>query len=208
MPEPPEPPSESRRELPPGAPIADEPVTVLSWPETSWPDPHRSRVAAVPLDPGPAAPPPPSHVSYPIPPAAIAPADEEHSASDQAAAALRWPRSPERSRPFGGEMVIDPMSLRPRLRLHAGLSALRVDERRLTLRVRTKRRRIPWTDVLGFESRAATVDDDGVQSANLVALTTRGTVDLPATGGSLAEVRYAHAMLDAYRIRAQLAQNR
>ncbi|PZS20528.1 MAG: hypothetical protein DLM57_01240 [Pseudonocardiales bacterium] len=116
------------------------------------------------------------------------------------------PRPPQRVRQFGGDIVIDPMSLRRRLRLHAGMSALTVDDRRLTTRSRAKRSRIPWTDVLGFEARVEAVDAEGVSSGSLIALTTLGAVELPATRGSLAEVRYAHAMLDAYRVRAHLTQ--
>ena len=99
------------------------------------------------------------------------------------------------------------MSLRRRLRLHAGLTALTIDDRCLTLRIRATRTRIPWTDVLGFEPRNEAGDDQAAPRGSLVVLTTLGPVELPATRGSLAEVRDAHAMLDAYRIRAQMAQN-
>lgn len=99
--------------------------------------------------------------------------------------------------------MIDPASLRRRLRLHAGMSALTVDERRITLRSGGSRRHIPWPDVLGFEPRYDGPGADGVMYGCIVAITTLGPVPLPATRGSVAEVRYAHAMLDAYRIRAQ-----
>lgn len=88
------------------------------------------------------------------------------------------------------------------------MSALSIDDRRLAMRIGIKRSRILWTDVLGFEPRVEAVDNEGVPSGSLIALTTTGAVELPATRGSLAEVRYAHAMLDAYRARASLAAAR
>jgi hypothetical protein len=105
------------------------------------------------------------------------------------------------------DLVLDPMSLRPRLQLRAGMTALTIDERRLTLRTRVKRTRIAWEDVLGFQSSFEAAGPDGVTNGSVVAVTTVGPVALPATRGSVAEVRYAQAMLEAYRIRAHLAHN-
>jgi hypothetical protein len=183
---------------------------VQPWPEPLWTDTAAAVPAsAPPPEPAPVAPPVPSQetdVSYPIPPAGLSPLPDQ-GAFGAPAAALRVPR-PGRLQQFGGDIQIDPLSLPRRLRLHAGMSALTVDDRRVSMRVGLKRSRIPWTDVLGFEPRVEAVDDEGVASGSLLAVTTLGPVELPATRGSLAEVRYAHAMLDAYRARAQLAQRR
>jgi serine/threonine protein kinase len=211
-PPPPEPPPlPPRAEVPPAVPVrSPEPadaLDLLPWPEPQWTEIDTGVPHSVPPAEPPVAPPTPGpgpEVSYPIPPAGM-PALPDQDTFGAPAAALRVPR-PARMQQFGGDIQIDPMSLRPRLRLHAGLSALTVDERRVSMRVGVKRSKIPWTDVLGFEPRVERVDDDGVPSGSLIALTTTGPVELPATRGSLAEVRYAHAMLDAYRARAQLAQ--
>ena len=154
-----------------------------------------------------APPPATADVDYPVPPAAFRGAPDQSGALGEPAAALRVARPPARVPHFVGDLAIDPMSLRRRLRLHAGLTALTIDDRCLTLRIRARRTRIPWTDVLGFEPRNEAGDDQAAPRGSLVVLTTLGPVELPATRGSLAEVRYAHAMLDAYRIRAQMAQN-
>jgi serine/threonine-protein kinase PknK len=186
---------------------AEEP-DLLPWPEPLWTDIAAAvPQSALPPEAAPAAPPAPRQeaaVSYPIPPAGVSPLPDQ-GAFGALAAALRVPR-PGRLQQFGGDIQIDPLSLRRRLRLHAGMSALTVDDRRVSMRVGVKRSRIPWTDVLGFEPRVEAVDHEGVASGSLIAMTTLGPVELPATRGSLAEVRYAHAMLDAYRARAQLAQ--
>jgi hypothetical protein len=154
-----------------------------------------------------APPPATADVDYPVPPAALRGAPDQSGALGEPAAALRVTRPPERVPQFVGDLVIDPLSLRRRLRLHAGLTALSIDDRCMTLRIRARRTRIPWTDVLGFEPHYEAGDDQAAPRGSLVVLTTLGPVELPATRGSLAEVRYAHAMLDAYRIRAQMAQN-
>ncbi|MDT4985388.1 MAG: hypothetical protein QOF95_2878, partial [Pseudonocardiales bacterium] len=208
-PPPPQPPP--RAEVPPALPVAPaEEPDVQPWPEPLWTDTAAAVPAsAPPPEPAPVAPPVPSQetdVSYPIPPAGLSPLPDQ-GAFGAPAAALRVPR-PGRLQQFGGDIQIDPLSLPRRLRLHAGMSALTVDDRRVSMRVGLKRSRIPWTDVLGFEPRVEAVDDEGVASGSLIAVTTLGPVELPATRGSLAEVRYAHAMLDAYRARAQLAQRR
>jgi hypothetical protein len=106
------------------------------------------------------------------------------------------------------DLIIDPMSLRGSLRLHAGVTTLTVDERGLTLRTRMKRTRIPWTDVLGFQPQYEAAGAEGITNGSVVAVSTTGPVELRATRGSVAEVRYAHAMLEAYQIRARLVYNR
>jgi hypothetical protein len=173
--------------------------------------PPRPPPAAPPLIefvPAASAPPPATaDVDYPVPPVAFRGAPDQSGALGEPAAALRVARPAARVPQFVGDLVIDPMSLRRRLRLHAGLTALTIDDRCLTLRIRATRTRIPWTDVLGFEPRNEAGDDQAAPRGSLVVLTTLGPVELPATRGSLAEVRDAHAMLDAYRIRAQMAQN-
>jgi hypothetical protein len=151
--------------------------------------------------------PQPDDVRYPIPPAAHSSAPDANVAFAAPAAALRmaWPPTPTGQ--SGTDLVIDPMSLRGRLRLHAGVTTMTIDERGLTLRTRLKRTRILWTDVLGFQPQYDVVGADGVTNGSVVVVTTTGPVVLQATRGSLADVRYAQAMLEAYRIRAQLVLN-
>jgi hypothetical protein len=105
------------------------------------------------------------------------------------------------------DIALDPMTLRRRVTIRSGASALVVDEARIVLRVWWRRREIPWSNVLGFEPRF-----DGVNAAGsggrLVALTVDGAVDLPATKRPMSDLRYIHALLDAYRMRSQLLSNR
>ena len=98
------------------------------------------------------------------------------------------------------DIVLDPMALRSKLTLRAGGVSLVVDDSGLALRVRMRRSSIPWSDVLGFEPR---VDDDG-RAAQLVVRTPSGPVELAATRRPASEVRYLHALLDAYRRRAAI----
>jgi hypothetical protein len=151
--------------------------------------------------------PQPEQIRYPIPPAAHSNAPDPNLAFGAPATALRmaWPLTPNAQ--SGTDLVIDPMSLRGRLRLHAGVTTMTIDERSLTLRTRFKRTRIPWTDVLGFQPQYDVVGADGVTNGSVVVVTTTGPVVLQATRGSLGDVRYAQAMLEAYRIRAQLVLN-
>lgn len=144
-------------------------------------------------------------VSYPIPPAALPGPPGQGGAHGEFAAALRMTRPAARLPQFMGDLAIDPMSLRRRLRLRAGMTTLTIDDRGMTLRIRTRRVTIMWTDLWGFEQRFTAPGGQTVPNGSLVALTTLGPVELPATRGSRAEVRYAHAVLDGYRIRAQTA---
>jgi hypothetical protein len=99
------------------------------------------------------------------------------------------------------------MSLRRRVTIRSGASALVVDDERLLLRVWWRRSEIPWADVLGFEPRFEGVSASG-SGGRLVALTRGGPVDLPATKRSMADLRYVHALLDAYRQRGQYPSHR
>jgi hypothetical protein len=100
------------------------------------------------------------------------------------------------------DLSLDPMALRRRVTLHAGSAGLAVDESGLVLRRWWRRQQIPWSDVLGFEPRF----DGGTRRGGglLIALTHAGPVDLPATKRPMVDLRYVHALLDAYRLRAQL----
>jgi hypothetical protein len=192
-------------------PAREPAVAASATPATSWPDPQWTDVLPPPVEPATEEPAPeeqpPDEVRYPIPPAARSSAPDANLAFGTPATALRMARPITRTPQAVSDLVIDPMSLRARLRLHAGLTALTIDERRLTLRIRLKRTRIPWSDVLGFQPHYEAAGAEGVTRGSVIALTTTGHVELPATRGSIAEVRYAQAMLDAYRIRAQLAQH-
>jgi hypothetical protein len=142
-------------------------------------------------------------IGYPIPPAALPGPPSQAGPLGELAAALRMTRPAAPAPQFTGDRVIDPMSLRRRLRLRAGLATLTADDHWLTMRIRATRSRILWADIWGFEQRFTAPGGQTVPNGSLVALTTLGPVGLPATRGSRAEVRHAHAVLDAYRIRAQ-----
>lgn len=146
-------------------------------------------------------------VSYPVPPAGLPGGPGRGGAPGELAGALRITRPAARVPQFMGDLDIDPMSLRGRLWLHGGMSTLTVDDRRMTLRIGTRRSRILWTDIWAFEQRFKAAGGQTVPRGRLVALTTLGPVELPATRGSRAEVRHVHAVLDAYRIRAQTAHS-
>ncbi|HZC72327.1 MAG TPA: hypothetical protein VE442_16650, partial [Jatrophihabitans sp.] len=103
---------------------------------------------------------------------------------------------------FVGDLTLDPLSLRPRATIRSGAFALTVDESRLALRHWWQRSEIAWSDVLGFEPR---VEAGGsAPHGHLVAVTRSGVVELVATKRPMSELRYLHALLDAYRQRAQL----
>jgi hypothetical protein len=134
---------------------------------------------------------------YPIPPAA------QPSPSAAAPEVPTW--AFRRTAPiavgpqFVGDLAIDPQSLRSRLTVRAGLSSLTVDDDYLTLRTGFRRHRIPWEDVHGFERQDAPGDERGQLSARTAA----EPVPLPATARPVAELGYLHALLEAYRVRAQ-----
>jgi homeobox protein ESX1 len=105
-----------------------------------------------------------------------------------------------------GELTLDPMSLRRRVTIRAGASSLTVDESKLLMRAWWRRSEISWSDVQGFEPRFDGASASG--GGRLVALTHSGPRELPATKRSLADLRYLHALLDAYRQRAQMMAGR
>jgi hypothetical protein len=116
-----------------------------------------------------------------------------------------FPTSPAR---FVGDLAIDPRSLRPKLTVRAGLSSLTVDDRRLTLRTRLRRERLPWSMVHGFEPRFPGDDTGPTARGVLFALTPAGGIELPGTRRPGGTLRHVHALLDAYRVRAQMLANR
>jgi serine/threonine protein kinase len=142
---------------------------------------------------------------YPIPPAV-------NSSEPTAGAVPTWafraqtPAAPGAAASVS-DLTLDPMSLRRRVTIRSGASALVVDDERLLLRVWWRRSEIPWADVLGFEPRFEGVSASG-SGGRLVALTRGGPVDLPATKRSMADLRYVHALLDAYRQRGQYPSHR
>jgi hypothetical protein len=175
---------------------------MTSWPNAQWTEVVRPTFDRIPVASG--AQPPESN--YPIAPAALPSAPDEDVS--QPANALRMARPKTGAPQSVGDLAIDPASLRQRLKLHAGGAALSVDDRRLSVRGGADRKHIPWTDVLGFEPHWEGAGPDGVMRGSIVVMTTTGPVPLLATRGSVAEVRYAQAMLDAYRARAYLAHYR
>jgi hypothetical protein len=104
---------------------------------------------------------------------------------------------------FVGNLSPDQLSLRPRATIRSGASALTVDESRLVLRSWWQRSEIAWSEVLGFEARMEEGDAPR-RGGRLVALTKLGPVELPATKRPTSELHHLHALLDAYRQRAQL----
>ncbi len=127
--------------------------------------------------------------------------------------AVRQPATapPAASPQFSPDLSLDPMSLRRKITIRAGASAVTVDERELRLRTWLRRTTIAWPDVQGFEAQVDPSGDrydHGASSpGQLVALTTGGPVELPGTRRAMSELRHVHAMLDAYRIRAQRLAN-
>jgi hypothetical protein len=104
---------------------------------------------------------------------------------------------------FSADLSLDPMSLRRKATVRSGASSVQVDEDRLRLRTWFRRSEIPWSDVIGFEVHFDSLDETPSSTGHLVALTAGGPVELAGTARSMAELRYVHALLDAYRIRAQ-----
>jgi serine/threonine protein kinase len=111
---------------------------------------------------------------------------------------------PEQASPqFLADLSLDPMSLRNRATIRAGASSVVVDDQRLRLRTWFRRTDVEWADVLGFEIHLDTLDETPASTGHIVALTSGGPVEMPGTHRSLADLRYVHAQLEAYRIRAR-----
>ena len=108
---------------------------------------------------------------------------------------------------FVGDISIDPNYLRPRLTVRAGLSSLTVDEQHLTMRSMLHRERLPWSQVTSFEPHFPDGNTGPTAKGVLVALTPAGAIELPATRRQGGELRHVHALLDAYRVRAQQFAN-
>ena len=100
-----------------------------------------------------------------------------------------------RRRAFAGADV-----LAAKTTLRAGASAVTVTEHPLRLRTWFKRSEILWTDVQGFEAQLDNPDAQPAGTGQIVALTALGPVEIPGTRRPVAELRYVHALLDAYRI--------
>lgn len=108
---------------------------------------------------------------------------------------------------FVGDISIDPNYLRPRLTVRAGLSSLTVDDKYLTMRSMLRRERLPWSQVASFEPHFPDGNTGPTAKGVLVALTPAGAIELPATRRQGGELRHVHALLDAYRVRAQQLAN-
>ncbi|WP_375503203.1 serine/threonine-protein kinase [uncultured Jatrophihabitans sp.] len=144
---------------------------------------------------------------YPIPPAGV-PNDASVETVGGTGTVPTWAFRAATQAPAGpasyGDLALDPMSLRNKVSLRAGTSSLVVDDSGLAVRMRMRKSSIPWGEVLGFEPRF----DEGGRAARLVALTHSGPVELAATHCPAGEVRYIHALLDAYRQRAAILGSR
>lgn len=166
----------------------------------------RPTTAPTPTPPPPPYPPPAPE--YPVPPALEYPVPPARPPAPPAPAAgpavPTWSyRGPSPAVPDVG---IDPGTLRRRVKLRSGASGIVVDETRLVVRRWWRRRELDWRDVEGFEPRFAGGDPSG--GGRLVARTVHGPVELPVTGESAEDLRYLHALLDAYRIRARTVTER
>lgn len=103
---------------------------------------------------------------------------------------------------FHADVSFDPTSLRRRATFRAGASSVVVDEAHLRVRTWFRRTDIAWSDVLGFETRD---DPSSVRASGLILARTRnGPVELAGTRRPGAELREVRALLDAYRIRANM----
>jgi hypothetical protein len=160
---------------------------------------------AAPSRPLPWPPPRPAEgAQYPIPPAAGAEPAGRPRPGPVPTWAFRAPSTtpaPVTAPAFVGDLSLDPMSLRRRATIRSGTSSLTVDETRLVQRVWWRRSELGWADVLGFEPRFEGPEGSG-RGGRLVALTNTGPVELVATRRPTADLRYLHALLDAYRQRA------
>ncbi|MDQ2796438.1 MAG: hypothetical protein M3Y06_04650, partial [Actinomycetota bacterium] len=140
---------------------------------------------------------------YPIPPSRTQGVDANGGAVPMWAS-----RTPPR--PLGAnqpqphtDLAIDPMSLRRRVRIRSGASALVIDEQHLVLRSWWRKTEIAWSDVLGFELRFETTNVSG-SGGHLVAVTHNGSVELPSAKRPMADLRYVQALLEAYRRRSHM----
>jgi hypothetical protein len=149
-------------------------------------------------------------------PTYIANVAEEESSERTILQAAHGGRSPASSptppRPaiapvFVGDIAIDPMSLRPSMTLRAGLDSLKVDGEQLVIRSGMSRERVPWSDVTHFETYTEGDPTDVDARGYLILRTHHDAIDLPATRGSVTEVEHAHAVLEAYRLRANALAN-
>ncbi len=143
-------------------------------------------------------------VQYPIPPqdSTHDPAGPPQSSAPVPNWSVRAPAVtpvPGAALPRIGDSRLDPALLGRRMTLRSRGSSLRVDDTGIVLRVRLRRTEIAWTDISGFAPRFA---GPGASDGRLVALTAAGPLELPATRRPVGELRYLHALLDAYRQRA------
>ncbi len=135
---------------------------------------------------------------YAVPPAGTA---VQPAATAVPTWAFRVPPAPQQQTRFS-DLRLDPGSLSPSVTIRSGAARLVVDERRLRSRSWLRRTELPWSDVLAFEARF----ESGApgSAGRLVALTHAGPVELPATRRPVGDLRYVHALLDAYRERAAI----
>jgi hypothetical protein len=122
--------------------------------------------------------------------------------------ATRAPTTGPAAPQFVGDLAIDPSSLRPKLTVRSGLSRLTVDEHHLIQGSPLHKERLAWSQISRFELHFPSGDPAAQVPGVLVAITATGAVELPATRRPGGELRNLHALLDAYRIRAQMRANR
>jgi hypothetical protein len=152
----------------------------------------------------------PAHLDQPAPPP-LPPPSADPGAVPIWAVRQPTPPPPVASPQFSSDRSLDPMSLRRKITIRSGASAVTVDERELRLRTWLRRTSIAWSDVHGFEAHVDPLgdryDEGAAGPGQLVALTTGGPVELPGTRRAMGELRHVHALLDAYRIRAERLAN-
>lgn len=109
-----------------------------------------------------------------------------------------------------GDLEIDPTTLRPSMRIRAGLDSLRVDADQLVIRTGLSKQRVRWSDVLGIETSIEGGTENLGHAGSvgfLFVRTEHDAVELPATRRPAAQLHHLHAMLEAYRRRARSLAN-
>lgn len=191
----------------PGVDAALRAFDIPARPKTE--DEKAKRPDEASLEPTPTAPPPttPPPTQYPIRPTVAADPAPVPGATALPAPepvptwGLRAAGDPSAPR-ASGDLVLDPSALRPRLTIRSGSSAMSVDDSGLTVRSWLRGQTIAWQAINGFEPRLEATGADGdAPAGHLVAITDTGPVELPATRRPVTDLRYLHALLDAYRRR-------
>ena len=112
--------------------------------------------------------------------------------------AFRAPAAPQQQPASYGDLALDPMSLSSKRDHPGGRRALMVDEQRPgACASRLRRSALAWPE--SSPSSRVSTRMRRAAPGRLVAVTHAGPVELPATRRPAGDLRYIHALLDAYR---------